>query len=271
MTTLAQRYYEASLLEPRSVYPSFHGNIDYDICIVGSGFMGLHTALNLQERGLKVVLLEAQRIGYCASGRNGGHVILEFGGSQRNFETHLDLASAQQVLRLVHDAAEHLSERIARYNIDCDYKQGHIVAAITPKHVADLSAWQAHLAQNYGYQNQWITQDEIPQYIGSARYLVGALDKNGGHLHPIKLALGLAKAIAEGAGEVYENSPATKWNNEGNKVRVSSQNGAVICNQLMLSCNVGMENMHAKLAQMLAKRILPVGSWVIASAPLADE
>lgn len=271
MTNLAPSYYEASLPEPRTVYPSLNGINDCDVCIIGGGFMGLHTALNLQERGLKVVLLEAKRIGYGASGRNGGHVIPEFGGSQRNFETHLDIVSAQQVWRLVHDAADHLRERIVRYSIDCDYQQGHIEAAITQKHVAQLSTWQAHLAQTYGYKNQWITQDEMPQYVGSARYLAGALDKNGGHLHPLKLAQGLAKAIAGGTGEIYENSPVTTWSSQGNKVRVISLNGTVTCNQLILGCNVGMESIQAKPAQILAKRILPVGSWVIATAPLADE
>ena len=271
MTTLAPSYYEASLLKPRTNYSSLNGDVDCDICIVGGGFMGLHTALNLQERGLKVVLLEAQRIGYGASGRNGGHVIPEFGGSQRNFEKNLDLASAQQVWHLVHDAANNLRERIARYNIDCDYQQGHIEAAITPKHVADLSAWQTHLAQHYSYKNQWITQDEMPQYVGSTLYLAGALDKNGGHLHPLKLALGVAKAITDGGGEIFEHSPVTTWNNEGNKVRVICTNGTVTCNQLILGCNVGMESIQAKPAQTLAKRILPVGSWVIATSPLGDQ
>jgi len=275
MTTLVPSFYEASLSQPRADYSALNGNVDCDVCIVGGGFMGLHTALNLQERGLKVVLLEAQRIGYGASGRNGGHVIPEFGGSQSSFEKHLDLESAKKIWQISHGAADSLRERITKYNINCDYQAGHIEAAMTPKHEAALKDWQAHIAKNYGYKNQWISQDEIPQYVGSKRYIAGVMDKNGGHVHPLKLALGLAKALKDGGAEIYEHSPASAWILDAGGVRISTTNGTVMCKNLVLGCNVAMESMQTNEAQRLAKRILPVGSWVIATEPLsaalADE
>lgn len=266
---LPQSYYEASLTELRIAYPALSGEVACDVCIIGGGFFGLHTALNLQERGFKVVLLEAQRIGYGASGRNGGHVIPEFGGSQSSFEKHLDLESAKKIWQISHGAADSLRERIAKYKIDCDYQTGHIEAAMTPKHEAVLKDWQAHIAKNYGYQNQWISQSEMPQYVGSKNYIAGVLDKNGGHVHPLKLALGLAKALKSGGAEIYEHSPASAWILDAGGVRVSTATGEIKCKNLVLGCNVFMESVQTNAAQKLAKRILPVGSWVIATEPLS--
>jgi len=237
--------------------------------------MGLHTALNLQEHGLKVVILEAKNIGSGASGRNGGHVIPEFGGSQSSFEKHLDMESAKKVWEISHDAAESLRERITKYDIACDYQKGHIEAAITPRHVAALQDWQTHIFQNYGYKNQWINQTEMPKYIGTKRYLAGVIDRNGGHVHPLKLALGLARAFKNGGGEIYEQTSASTWFIENDKVRVQTATGEVNCLHLVLGCNVDMETINTTASRKLAKRILPVGSWVIATEPLttslADE
>ena len=270
MTSLVPSYYEASLTQPRTDYPALSGEAACDVCVVGGGFLGLHTALNLQEKGLQVVLLEADRIGFAASGRNGGHVIPEFGGSQSNFEKHLDLDSAKKIWQISHSAADGLRERIARYGIACDYQAGHIEAAITAKHEATLKDWQAHIAKQYSYRNQWIDQTEMLQYVGSKRYIAGVLDKNGGHLHPLKLALGLAKALKDGGADIYEYSPVSAWMLDSGGVRVSTANGEVKCKNLVLGCNVFMENILTSAAQKLAKRILPVGSWVIATEPLSD-
>jgi gamma-glutamylputrescine oxidase len=265
---LPPSFYEASLSHPRNAYPNLQDDVDCDVCIVGGGFTGLHTALNCQEQGLKVVLIEAKRIGIAASGRNGGHVIPEFGGSQKSFETHLDMQSAQRIWNISHGAADRLRARIDHYQINCDYQAGHIEAAMTPKHEAALKDWQVHIAKNYHYQNQWINQDEMPQYIGSKRYIAAALDQSGGHLHPLKLALGLANALTTGGGEIYEQTPMQTWGSEANQVRVQTASGEISCRHLVLACNVGMESIQNSTAQKLAKRILPVGSWVIATEQL---
>ena len=278
MTTLPNSYYEASLSALRIDYPTLNGNVDCDVCIVGGGFMGLYTALNLQEQGLKVVLLEAQRVGYGASGRNGGHVIPEFGGSQRNFESQLDTQSAQAVWAITHQAADDLRARIAKYDIACDYQEGHLEAAMTDKHVKALKDWQAHARNMYGYEYHSVSHNNMPLYVGSKRYQAGLYDKNGGHLHPLKLALGLVRALVAGGGQVFEQSAVNSWINEANQVRVltdsgrdSKPNGQVTCECLVLGCNVGMESIQNNASQRLAKRILPVGSWVIATEPLNPE
>ena len=267
-TILAPSYYEASLTAPRPHYPALNGHVDCDVCVVGGGFMGLHTALNLQEQGIKVVLLEAQRIGAAASGRNGGHVIPEFGGSQRNFEKNLDTESAKEVWAITHGAADHLRARIAQYGIECDYREGHLEAAISTKHVQALKDWQAHARNLYNYEYKSISHNNVHLYVGSKRYQAGLYDKNGGHLHPLKLALGLARALAAGGAEIYEESAVKEWVNEANQVRVLTNNGEVTCEKLVLGCNVGMDSLQTSAAQKLAKRILPVGSWVIATEPL---
>ncbi len=271
--TLPPSYYEASLhlLEdhnPRPDYPALSQQVECDVCVLGGGFMGLHTALNLQERGLKVILLEAQCVGYGASGRNGGHVIPEFACSQRSFEKQLDKHNARQVWQLAHQAADNLRDRISHYKIDCDYQAGHIEAAITAKHVQALQDWQLHVRQNYDYEYQFISQAQMPHYVGSERYHAGLLDMNGGHLHPLKLALGLAKSLTEIGGKIYENSAAISWHSVQSSVHVKTAGGNVICKHMVLGCNVGLDTIQNNAAQKLAQRILPVASWVIATEPL---
>jgi len=270
-TLLAPSLYEASLTKPRKNYPSLAQEEHCDVCIIGGGFTGLHTALNLQEQGLKVVLLEAKRIGHAASGRNGGHVIPEFGGSQRSFEAQLGMQDAKRIWHLSHGAADSLRERITRYEIACDYQKGHIEAAITPKHVANLKDWQTHIHKHYGYSSEFIEASDLHQHIGSKRYLAGLYDKNGGHLHPLKLALGLAEALENNGAKIYENSPVTTWHVEHNKVRVIAENGIVNCNHVVLGCNVGMNSLNNSTTEKISKRILPVATWVIATEPLDAE
>lgn len=270
-TTLPASLYEASLAQARVSYPHLNGDVACDVCIVGGGFMGLHTALNLQESGLNVVLLEAQRIGFGASGRNGGHVIPEFGGSQRNFETHLDTESAQTVWAITHQAADDLRERITKYGIDCDYQAGHIEVAMTEKHEQAQADWRNHVRKTYGYEYSSISGKNLPLFVGSKRYLSGLLDKNGGHLHPLKLAQGLADAFVKLGGKIYEHSAVNTWISEPSKVRVLTTYGEVKSECLVLGCNVGMESIQSSASQRLAKRILPVGSWVIATEQLPKE
>jgi gamma-glutamylputrescine oxidase len=270
-TTLPSSFYEASLAQPRVSYPTLTQDIASDVCVVGGGFMGLHTALNLQESGLKVVLLEANRIGFGASGRNGGHVIPEFGGSQRNFENHLDIESAKAIWSITHQAADHLRERITKYGIECDYQAGHIEVTMSAKHEKAQADWQSHVRKTYGYEYSTISHENLDFFVKSKRYHSGLLDKNGGHLHPLKLATGLANAFVIMGGEIFEQSPVKTWVSESSQVRVSTSEAEVKTGRLVLGCNVGMESIEGISAQKLAKRILPVGSWVIATEPLPKD
>jgi gamma-glutamylputrescine oxidase len=266
---LPPSYYEASA-GLRVDYPPLQGDIECDVCVVGAGLAGLHTALNLAERGYKVVLLEARRAGWGASGRNGGHVIPEYACGMQKLEETLGLESARHCWTLAREAAETLRHRIARHGIDCDYQAGHIEAGITPRHVESLRDWQRHARKNYAHESHFIDREEMRNHVGSARYLGGLLDMQGGHLHPLKFTLGLAAAFVAAGGIIHEHSEVQSWS-AGKTVRVQSAGGCVNARQLVLASNVGMENIAGGTAQQLAARILPVGTWIIATAPLSPS
>lgn len=271
--SLPPSLYESTLTEPRGDHPTLADSVSCDVCVVGGGLTGLHTALNLAERGLQVVLLEARRIGWGASGRNGGHVIPEFACGMRTLEKALGMEAAQRCWSLAHEGADLLRTRISQHAIKCDYQAGHIEAAIRAGHAADLSEWQEHAARHYGYHYRLLSHHELPDFIGSKRYRAGLLDMNGGHLHPLNFTLGLARAFCGAGGRIFEHSPVQSWQSEerGRRVRVQCASGQVEARSLVLAANVGMEAMQGSDAQRLASRILPVGTWIIATEPLSKD
>jgi gamma-glutamylputrescine oxidase len=270
---LPPSYYEASA-GSRIDYPSLPGSIDCDVCVVGGGLTGLHTALNLAEQGARVVLLEANRIGWGASGRNGGHVIPEFACGMQALEDALGLDAALHCWTLARDGADCVRQRIAAYGIDCDYRSGHIEAAVMPRHLRHLRDWQERAVRQYDYRYRFIDREEMRQFIGTDRYQGGLLDESGGHLHPLRFTLGMAQALTAAGGRIFENSAVESWQ-DGEQVRVRSHGGEVLAKTLVLACNVGMESIGGEVPRRLARRILPVGTWIIATTPLsatlADE
>jgi len=269
--TLPPSYYEASAGQ-RVAYPQLAGALSCDVCVVGGGLAGLHSALNLAERGYKVVLLEARRVGWGASGRNGGHVIPEYACGMSRLEAALGPDAARHCWTLARAGADNLRARIARHAIACDYRPGHLEAAISPRHAKPLRQWQALAARHYDTHYRYITREEMPQFVGSERYHGALLDMNGGHLHPLKFTLGMARALVEAGGALYEDSAVHSWQEHGSAgVRVLTAHGQVEARQLVLASNVGIQSMTGALPKKLAARILPVGTWIIATAPLSPE
>lgn len=265
---LPPSYYEASAGR-RIEYPALSGSIDCDVCVVGGGLAGLHTALNLTEQGLRVVLLEARRIGWGASGRNGGHVIPECACGMKTFEDALGIDTARHCWTLALDGADCVRQRIATFGIDCDYRSGHIEVAVTPRHLGHLREWQERAARHYEHPYRFIGREEMRQFVGSDSYQGGLLDSNGGHLHPLRFTLGMARALTAAGGTIFENSAVESWQ-DGEQVRVRSQGGEIVAKTLVLACNVGMESIGGEAPRRLARRILPVGTWIIATAPLSE-
>ena len=268
---LPHSYYEASV-EPRIAYPSLEGVVSCDVCVVGGGLAGLHSALNLAERGYQVVLLEARRIGWGASGRNGGHVILEFACGMATLEAALGMDAARRCWTLAREGGDNLRARISRYHIACDYQAGHLEAAVSPRHAKPLRQWQALAAKRYDTHYRYISREEMPQFVGSERYHGGLLDMDGGHLHPLKFTLGMARALVEAGGVIYEGSAVRSWQaHDSAGLRVVTAHGQVEARYLVLASNVGIQSMSGALPKKLAMRILPVGTWIIATAPLSEE
>lgn len=263
-------YYEASVTRPQPL-PPLAGSINADVCVVGGGYAGLSAALELAERGYSVALLEAQRIGWGASGRNGGQALVGYGyAGQEAIEVQLSSEDARRAWDISVEALQLLRERIAKHAIECDFVPGHLTLAVNARKGRRLEQWINHVARRYDYQLQPISHVEVGSWIASTRFHSGAFDPHSGHLHPLKYCLGLAEA-ARGAGvQIFENSAVLQIE-EGDRPVVRTAMGAITCRFVVLAGNVYLGQFGKRIAPELMPRIMPVGTYVITTEPMAKE
>lgn len=262
-------YYEASVARPVPG-AALGGRVSADVCVVGAGLAGLSAALELAERGYAVVVLEAQTVGWGASGRNGGQAIVGY-ASDDAIEAQLSKTAARRAWHITVEALQLLRERIYTNVIDCDYVPGYMSLAVNAKKAASLERWAAHLEQNYQYKMQAIPHADIGNWIASKRFHSGVYDEQSGHLHPLKYCLGLAGVARRAGVRIFENSPVVHLERAAKPV-VKTANGEVACDFVVLAGNVYL-NEYCKsggddgrrIAPELAKNIMPVGTYIIAT------
>lgn len=266
MDPYPRSYYVATARELQPA-PPLAGDVTCDVCVVGGGFTGVATALHLAERGYKVVLLEAQRIGWGASGRNGG----QLSGGQRIDPEAMEKIVGAERARLLWDLGEEsknlVKQRIARHGIDCDLKPGIIHAGIKPSHAKEIQDHARSLREDYGYQHiRPLDRDELRAMVASDNYHGGALDTDAGHLHPLNYVLGLARAAHQAGAVLHEMSPALAIVRQDGKPGVRTAAGRVAADFLVLACNGHLGG----LAPPIAATIMPINNFVIATAPLGE-
>jgi gamma-glutamylputrescine oxidase len=240
--------------------------LECDVAVVGGGLAGLSAAIELAQRGYSVVVLEAQQVGWGASGRNGGQVIAGLACDQSVIERQLGDTASRAVWDMTMEALRLITERRERFDIDCDWRSGYLSLAVNARKAKDLQTWQAHMQRAYGYETQWIAPAEMPQWIASERFHSGVHDPLGGHLHPLKYSLGLARAAASLGVKIFEGSAVLAME-PGATVRLRTARGSVRASHVLLAGNVYLHG----VAPTLEKRIMPVGTYIVASEPLAPE
>ena len=255
-------YYAATVNEVTD-YPRLKEDIRADVCVVGGGFTGISTALSLAERGYKVCVLEANRIGWGASGRNGGQMIGGLSGTARLEKKNP--AHADMIWDMGWRGHEIIRDRVERYDIDCDLKHGYVDVALKERHLRDFEAANEELARrNYPFEHRMMSRDETCDALGTEHYIGALLNMGNGHLHPLNLCIGEAKA-AESLGTVrYKQSAALKIDH-GDAVRISTAEGSVTADFVLLAGNA-----YQFLDQQLRSRFLPVRSYIVATEPLSD-
>lgn len=265
-TQLNQRsYYEASVQRP-AVHPPLQGAHTADVLVVGGGFAGLSSALELAQRGYSVVLLEADRIGSGASGRNGGQAIVGFASGQEPFEQQLGAADARRAWDLSLQGLDLIQQRIRQHRIDCDWVPGYLYVADSPRKVRALRD-EADGLQALGIPCDWAEGPDVRRLIDSPRYLAAAYESRSGHLHPLKYALGLADAAREAGVRIFERSPVTGLS-RGASLVASTAQGHVTARFGVLAGNCMLPEYGPKVAPEIAPRIMPVGTYILATAPL---
>lgn len=258
--------YYAATAHAAPEHPRLQGSIDADVCILGAGLTGLSTAIELAEAGYRVVVLESQRVGWGASGRNGGQVIFGFGCDQAKIAALIGLDDSRKLFDWSLEGLRLIHERRRKYAIDCDWHDGHAHVPIKPRQVSELQDWRRDLADNYGYTVQWWDRDSTREELASERYLGALYDPNGGHLHPLNYTLGLARAASALGVQIFEGSSVTALL-RGDKPVFQTAQGDVRCNFAVLAGNA---HVHG-IASELDSRIMPVGTYIGASEPLGAE
>jgi gamma-glutamylputrescine oxidase len=259
--------YYAATAHPWPAHPALEGEAVADVCVIGGGLSGISTALHLAERGYSVVLLEARRVAWGASGRNGGQFIFGFAASQEKLVSQVGFDVAKRMFDISVEALDLLEERVARHRIECDLEHGHIHAAVKARHVTELEEWQRELSEQYGYRSlRWLDRDELRSLFATDRYRGGLLDLRSGHLHPLNYTLGLAGAAESAGVRMFENSAVTRIE-PGDPVVVSTAKGRVRARYVALCCNAYLD----ELVPRLRARIMPVGTYIVATQPLGLE
>jgi len=261
------RSYYAATANPAPPCSALAGEIDCDVCVIGGGFTGLSSALHLAERGYDVVLVEANRIGWGASGRNGGQLGSGQAVAASGLVARYGVERAQRLWRFAEEAKALARERIARHDIACDLRSGVLMAAAKSSHADWMKRECALLNEQFDYDRaRFVPADEFGAFIASARYHAGVIDTGAGHLHPLNYALGLAR-VAVAAGARLHEGTRVEAIEPGVRPRAQIAGGAVRARHLLLCCNGYFE----ALDKRLAAKIMPIGNYMLATAPLGAE
>ena len=253
-------YYAATANWP-SDYPQLEGDISTDVVVVGGGFSGVSTAVELSERGFKVVLIEANRIGWGATGRNGGQVIGGVGNNPSAFRRTIGDDGVKAVEAMGVECVDIIRDRVAKYQIDCDLKWGYCEVGLKRSHLRDYREW-AEEDQDARY----LDADELKKYVNSDRYIGGCYTPKWGHVHPLNLCLGEAKAAQQQGTQIFEQTRVLSIEH-GETAVLQTEKGRVKADRVVLCGNAYLGN----LVPRLASRVLPSTSCIIATEPLTDE
>ena len=258
--------YYASSTNRQLEFAPLQGEQQADLCIVGGGFTGLNTAIELAQKGFSVVLLEAQRIGWGASGRNGGQLIRGVGHGLEQFKAQIGSEGIHAMQLMGLEAVEIVRQRVAQFNIDCDLTWGYCDLANKARDLHAL-AEDAEQLQRLGYRHslRLLQPEQMHEVVGSNRYVGGMIDMGSGHLHPLNLALGEASAAQQLGVRLFEDSRVTAID-YGPEIRVHTAQGLVRAKQLVLGCNAYIGEIQPRLAG----KVLPAGSYIIATEPLSE-
>ena len=246
------------------VYPSLQGELEVDVCICGGGFTGIATALSLVERGFSVAVLEQHRIGWGASGRNGGQFIGGFSGDGEMLR-QLGPGAADLLWDIGWRGNTIIAARVASYGIDCDLKYGYMDVALKPRHMRQFESYHDELLRRgFGNSVRMVSREEMPSVIGSEAYIGGLINTRSGHLHPLNLCLGEARAAAGQGVHIFERSEALGIRETGSRVMVSTGSGQVNAGAAVLAGNAYQQLEVRKLRG----QVFPAGSYIIATEPL---
>ncbi|SIQ54306.1 gamma-glutamylputrescine oxidase [Rhizobium sp. RU20A] len=260
-------WYEATV-PGRPSYPAMDGSRQTTVAIIGGGFTGLQAALNLARHGIDVTLIEAHRFGDGASGRNGGQI----GTGQRwwpeEAEAELGLERSRALFAMSENAKRHLLDFARNHAIDIDFMPGHLAVSHKPSYESDFRENARILAERYDYPHvRFMEREETVERTGSSFYHFGSRDAGTGHIHPMKLVVGLARVAAASGAALFEQTPATDIRTVEGKVIITTPKGTITAEKALLACNGHI----GPLERTTARHVMPIRSFIGATRVLHDH
>jgi gamma-glutamylputrescine oxidase len=258
--------YYAATRNDKNDRPVLTEHLEADVCIVGAGFTGISSALHLAEAGFKVVVVEAARMGFGASGRNGGQLVNSYSRDIDTIERHYGKELGKLLGDMAFEGGDIIRERIEQYKIDCDYKPGGIFAALNKKQMHELTE-QKTLWERFGHTGlELLDSNGIREQIQSDIYVGGLLDHSGGHIHPLNLLLGEAAAFENLGGTIFEDSTVIDIVRSQTPV-VKTAQGQVTAGYVLLAGNAYMSGLVAELADIS----MPCGTQIVTTEVLDES
>ncbi len=258
--------YYAATRNDKTDRPVLTAHLEADVCIVGAGFTGISSALHLAEAGFKVVVVEAARMGFGASGRNGGQLVNSYSRDIDTIERHYGKELGKLLGDMAFEGGNIIRERIEQYNIDCDYKPGGIFAALNKKQMHELTEQKA-LWERFGHTGlELLDSNGIREQIQSDIYVGGLLDHSGGHIHPLNLLLGEAAAFENLGGTIFEDSTVIDIVRSQMPV-VKTAQGQVTARYVLLAGNAYMSGLVSELADIS----MPCGTQIVTTEVLDES
>ncbi len=261
-----QTYYRATASHDR--YAGLTTDLDCDVCIVGAGFAGLATALGLLEKGVEhVVVLEAEQVGFGASGRNGGFVFGGFSLDNAALIAQLGKPRARQLYQLTLDAVALIRQRIRHYHIECDANDDGVLLANWFDDDRVLQQQRKFMLREFDVDWQPWSREQTREKLKTERYFGALHETNAFHFHPLKYAQGIARVIAQKGGQIFENTRVTAVNADAAIKTIHTAHGAIRARHVVMTCGGYIGNVYPQLA----RSVLPIATYVMATEPLKDK
>ena len=257
-------YYAATINEVTD-YAPLRGAQNADVCVIGAGFTGISTALHLAERGYNVHVVEANRVGWGASGRNGGQIIGGISG-EKKIAGHLDYDGERIMWEMRWAGHDIIRERVETYGIDCDLKWGYLDVAIKQRHLREQRE-QLEALEKHGFPHQYklLSREETVSVIGTEAYIGALMNMGNGHVHTLNLCIGQARAAVSRGATIFEQSPVLRIEH-GARPRVITGQGSVTADFVVIAGNA-----YHFIEPRLRGNMFPVNSFIIATEPLSEE